>query len=147
MRSPASSAASPVAPIDHVYGTLGLVHATSTQLYSELAGIREKLEGRGSFTMFAPSNDAWDELDLVSSPETNAATLTGSRSLTLSSLQAKRASLERNPNTEMHNALHFHMANRRLLTKDLKNDITVSSMYNKLGLYINHYSNGVSPHT
>lgn len=45
---------------------------------------------------------------------------------------------------EMRNALLFHMANRRLLTKDLKNDITVASMYNKQGLYINHYSNGVS---
>lgn len=58
-----------------------------------------------------------------------------------------RASLESNVNTDMHNALHFHMANRRLLTKDLRNDITVSSMYNRLGLYINHYSNGVSSHT
>lgn len=58
-----------------------------------------------------------------------------------------RDSLETNFNTEPHNVLRFHMANRRFLTKDLKNDITISSMYNKLGLYINHYSNGVSFHT
>lgn len=55
-----------------------------------------------------------------------------------------RAALVSNVNVELKNALHFHMVNRRLLTKDLKNDITISSMYNKLGLYINHYSNGVS---
>lgn len=36
------------------------------------------------------------------------------------------------------------MANQRLLTKDLKNGMTVTSMYNDLGLHINHYSNGVS---
>lgn len=58
-----------------------------------------------------------------------------------------RASLLSNVNVELKNALRFHMVNRRLLTKDLKNDITISSMYNKLGLYINHYSNGVSCHT
>lgn len=141
---PASSAAPPVAPIDHVYGTLGLVHATSTQRYAELAGMRGELEGRGSFTMFAPSDDAWAELDRVSSP---AAPQQRSRAQDLQfspSLQAKRASLESNVNMELHNALHFHMVNRRFLTRDLKNDISVSSMYNKLGLYINHYSNGVS---
>lgn len=80
---PAPSAAPSVAPIDHMYGTLGLVHATSTQRFSEMAGMREELEGRGSFTMFAPSNDAWAELNPVSSPVTNAATLTDPRSLTL----------------------------------------------------------------
>lgn len=80
MHMPASSAALPVAPIDHLYGTLELVHATSTQRYSEMAGMREELEGRGSFTMFAPSDDAWAELDPVSSLVPNAATLTGPRS-------------------------------------------------------------------
>ncbi|XP_029704149.1 periostin isoform X2 [Takifugu rubripes] len=109
-----------VAPIDHVYGTLGLLHATSTQQYAQMAGMREGLEGKGSFTMFAPSDDAWAQLD-----------------------PAVRASLESNVNVELKNALHFHMVNRRLLTKDLKNGISISSMYNNLGLYINHYSNGI----
>lgn len=35
------------------------------------------------------------------------------------------------------------MANKRLLTKDLKNGLTVKSMYNDLTLFINHYPNGV----
>lgn len=68
---PTSSALPPVAPIDHVYGTLGLLHATSTQEYSQMAGMREELEGKGSFTMFAPSDDAWAQLDPVSSPVTS----------------------------------------------------------------------------
>lgn len=55
-----------VAPIDHVYGTLGLVKAMNTQQYSDISGLRKEIEGKGSFTMFAPSNEAWDQLDPVS---------------------------------------------------------------------------------
>ncbi|XP_054481708.1 periostin-like isoform X2 [Anoplopoma fimbria] len=109
-----------VAPIDHVYGTLGLVKATTTQQYSDMSKLREEIEGKGSFTMFAPSNDAWDLVE-----------------------PAVRAALVSNVNIELYNALHFHMVNGRILTKDMKNDMTVTSMYNDLGLYINHYSNGI----
>eukprot|EP00064_Thunnus_orientalis_P001374 superscaffoldBa00000093_g1377 len=109
-----------VAPIDHVYGTLGLVKATTTQHYSDRSKLRQEIEGKGSFTMFAPSNDAWNQLD-----------------------SSVRSALESNVNIELYNALHFHMVNRRLLTKDMKDGLTVSSMYNDLGLYINHYSNGI----
>ncbi|XP_038564508.1 periostin-like isoform X1 [Micropterus salmoides] len=109
-----------VVPIDNVYGTLGLVKATTTQQYSDMSKLREEIEGKGSYTMFAPNNDAWDQLD-----------------------PTIRSALVSNVNIELYNALHFHMVNRRLLTKDMKNDMTVTSMYNDLGLYINHYSNGV----
>ncbi|TNN63513.1 Periostin [Liparis tanakae] len=94
-----------VAPIDHVYGTLGLVKASTTQQYSDISKLREEIEGKGSFTMFAPSNDAWD---LVESDV--------------------RAALVGNVNIELYNALHFHMVNRRILTKDMKNDMTFTSM-------------------
>lgn len=57
--------------------------------------------------------------------------------------QAQKAGLVSSGNTELYNAIHCHMVNKRLLTKDLKNDMTLESMYNKQGLYINHYSNGV----
>ncbi|XP_041725169.2 periostin isoform X1 [Coregonus clupeaformis] len=109
-----------VAPIDHVYGTLGQVKARTTQEYSDLSKLREEIEGKGSFTMFAPSNKAWDLLD----PEV-------------------RGALVSNVNIELYNALHYHMVNHRMLTKDLKNDMSITSMYNNLGLYINHYSNGI----
>ncbi|XP_028277746.1 periostin isoform X2 [Parambassis ranga] len=109
-----------VAPIDHVYGTLGLVKATTTQQYSDMSKLREEIEGKGSFTMFSPSNEAWDQLD-----------------------SNVRSALISNVNIELYNALHFHMVNHRLLTKDMKNGMTVTSMYNDLGLYINHYSNGI----
>lgn len=55
-----------------------------------------------------------------------------------------RGALVSNVNIELYNALHYHMVNKRLLTKDLRNGQTVTSMYNDLGLHINHYSNGVS---
>uniref|UniRef100_A0AAY4EJY4 Periostin n=1 Tax=Denticeps clupeoides TaxID=299321 RepID=A0AAY4EJY4_9TELE len=109
-----------VAPIDHVYGTLGLVNAKITQNYSSISRLQEEIEGHGSFTMFAPSDDAWNLVD-----------------------PSKRDALVSNVNIELYNALHYHMVNKRLLTKDLKNDMSVKSMFNDHSLYINHYSNGV----
>ncbi|KAG1928460.1 periostin [Pimephales promelas] len=109
-----------VAPIDSVYGTLDLVKAKITQQYADQSKLREEIEGAGSYTMFAPSDDAWKELD-----------------------PALKAAMVSSGNTELYNALHYHMVNKRLVTKDLKNDMTLKSMYNKQGLYINHYSNGV----
>ncbi|XP_044522017.1 periostin isoform X6 [Gracilinanus agilis] len=109
-----------VLPIDHVYGTLGIVGATTTQGYSDVSKLREEIEGKGSYTFFAPSNEAWDNLD-----------------------SEIRRGLESNVNVELLNALHSHMVNKRMLTKDLKNGMVVPSMYNNLGLFINHYPNGV----
>ncbi|XP_036600676.1 periostin isoform X9 [Trichosurus vulpecula] len=109
-----------VLPIDHVYGTLGIVGATTTQGYSDVSKLREEIEGKGSYTFFAPSNEAWDNLD-----------------------SDIRRGLESNVNVELLNALHSHMVNKRMLTKDLKNGMVVPSMYNNLGLFINHYPNGV----
>lgn len=54
-----------VAPIDSVYGTLGLVDAVTTQQYSALSKLKEEIEEVGSYTFFAPSNEAWDLLDTV----------------------------------------------------------------------------------
>ncbi|XP_006796647.1 periostin, osteoblast specific factor b isoform X2 [Neolamprologus brichardi] len=109
-----------VAPIDHVYGSLSLVKASSTQNYADISKLRPEIEGPGSFTFFAPSNEAWDNLDMT-----------------------VRDALVSNVNIELYNALHYHMVNKRLLTKDLKNGIKVTSMYNDLDLHINHYSNGI----
>ncbi|XP_066506725.1 periostin isoform X2 [Hoplias malabaricus] len=109
-----------VAPIDTVYGTLDLLQADVTKRYSDISRIKEEIGGSGTYTMFAPSDDAWDLL------ETTA-----------------RKALEGNVNNELYNTLHYHMVNKRLLTKDLKNDMTLQSMYNNLELHINHYSNGI----
>lgn len=109
-----------VAPIEHIYGTLGVIRATSTQNYADVSKLRPEIEGPGSFTFFAPSNDAWDLLE-----------------------EDVKNALVSNVNIELYNALHYHMSNRRLLTKDLRNGLVVTSMYNDLGLYINHYPNGV----
>ncbi|XP_044871231.1 periostin isoform X5 [Mauremys mutica] len=109
-----------VAPIDHVYGTLGIVGATSTQRYSDMSKLREEIEGRGSFTFFSPSNEAWELLD-----------------------REIHSNLIDNVNIELYNALHNHMVNKRMLTKDLKNGLTLVSMYNDQQLLINHYPNGV----
>ncbi|XP_061575693.1 periostin, osteoblast specific factor b isoform X2 [Cololabis saira] len=109
-----------VAPIDHVYGSLAIVKATSTQRYADISKLRPEIEGSGSYTFFAPSNEAWEALD-----------------------EEVRNALVSNVNIELYNALHYHMANKRLLTKDLRNGMRVTSMYNDLELLINHYSNGV----
>nr|XP_060619427.1 periostin isoform X3 [Anolis sagrei ordinatus] len=109
-----------VAPIDHVYGTLGIVGATATQRYSDMSKLREEIEGPGSYTFFAPSNEAWDLLD-----------------------REIHSGLIENVNIELYNALHNHMVNKRMLTKDLRNGMTLVSMYNNQNLHINHYPNGV----
>ncbi|XP_002663594.2 periostin [Danio rerio] len=109
-----------VAPIDSVYGTLDLVKAKTTQQYADQSKLREEIAGEGSYTIFAPSDDAWEELD-----------------------PASKAAVISLGNTELYNALHYHMVSKRFLTKDLKNDMTLESMFNKQGLHINHYSNGV----
>ncbi|KAM4546539.1 periostin-like [Fundulus diaphanus] len=109
-----------VAPIDNVYNTLGLVKATTTQQYSEMSNLRKEIEGPGAFTVFAPSDDAWKELSPTA-----------------------RSALESNVNVELHNALQYHMVKHRLMTKDMKNGITVTSMYNNQGININHYPNGI----
>ncbi|MCJ8742457.1 hypothetical protein PDJAM_G00082360 [Pangasius djambal] len=107
-------------PIDTIYRTLGLLKLDITQQYSDLSKIREEIDGAGSYTMFAPSNDAWEQLDVTA-----------------------RNALVNNAQTELYNTLRYHMVNKRFLTKDLKNDMTLQSTYNKQGLHINHYSNGV----
>ncbi|XP_041054882.1 periostin-like isoform X4 [Carcharodon carcharias] len=109
-----------VAPIDHVYGTLGIVGAKSTQSYADRSNLKEEIEGVGSFTFFAPSDEAWMLLDAEI-----------------------RDALLSNVNIELLNALHYHMVDYRLLTKDMKDGMTVRSMYNDLSILINHYPNGV----
>ncbi|XP_026569083.1 periostin isoform X4 [Pseudonaja textilis] len=109
-----------VAPIDHIFGTLGIIGATSTQRYSEMSKLKEEIEGPGSYTFFAPSNEAWNLLD-----------------------REIYNGLIENVNIELYNALHNHMVNKRMLTKDLRNSMTLVSMYNNQKLHINHYPNGV----
>nr|XP_019961445.1 PREDICTED: transforming growth factor-beta-induced protein ig-h3-like [Paralichthys olivaceus] len=53
-------------PLVNIYNTLGVVGASTTQMYSERAKLREEVEGPGSFTFFAPSNEAWAALPTVS---------------------------------------------------------------------------------
>lgn len=55
-----------VTPIDTVYGTLDLVDAKLTKQYSEKSEVKEEIEADGTYTMFAPSDDAWETLDPVS---------------------------------------------------------------------------------
>lgn len=55
----------PAAPIDSVYGTLVLVKADITKQYSVISKIKEEIDGSGTYTMFAPSDDAWTQLDSV----------------------------------------------------------------------------------
>lgn len=50
----------------NIYNTLAVVGASTTQMYSERAKLKEEIEGPGSFTFFAPSNEAWAALPTVS---------------------------------------------------------------------------------
>ncbi|KAI1234088.1 hypothetical protein IHE44_0003801 [Lamprotornis superbus] len=73
-------------PLSNIYETLGVVGSATTQLYSDRSNLRPDIEGPGSFTIFAPSNEAWASL--------SAETLD---------------SLVSNVNIELLNALRYHM--------------------------------------
>ncbi|XP_053573172.1 transforming growth factor-beta-induced protein ig-h3 [Bombina bombina] len=107
-------------PLSNIYETLGLVGAATTQLYSDRANLRTEIEGPGSFTIFAPSNEAW-------------------AALPAEILDA----LVSNVNIELLNALRYHMVNKRLLTDELKHGITIPSMYQDLDIHVHHYPNGI----
>ncbi|XP_038651755.1 transforming growth factor-beta-induced protein ig-h3 [Scyliorhinus canicula] len=107
-------------PIDNIYNTLGNVGSSTTQLYSDRAKLRPEIEGPGTFTIFAPSNEAWAALP-----------------------QEIIDALVSNVNIELLNALHYHMVDRRILADELRHGATLPSMYQDLNIYIHHYSNGI----
>lgn len=107
-------------PLVNIFNTLGVVGAITTQMYSERANLKEEIEGPGSFTFFAPSNEAW-------------------AALPTEILDA----LVSNVNIELLNALHYHMVNRRLTSEELKHGSSFSSMYQDFHVHIHHYPNGI----
>ncbi|XP_036404539.1 transforming growth factor-beta-induced protein ig-h3 isoform X2 [Megalops cyprinoides] len=107
-------------PLVNIYNTLGVVGATTTKMYSERAELQAEIEGPGSFTFFAPSNEAW-------------------AALPTEILDA----LVSNVNIELLNALHYHMVNRRLTSDDLKHGSSYPSMYQDFDVHIHHYPNGI----
>ncbi|XP_067454344.1 transforming growth factor-beta-induced protein ig-h3 [Thunnus thynnus] len=107
-------------PLVNIYNTLGVVGATTTQMYSDRAKLKEEIEGPGSFTFFAPSNEAW-------------------AALPTEILDA----LVSNVNIELLNALHYHMVNRRLTSEELKHGSSFASMYQDFHVHIHHYTNGI----
>merc|ERR1719427_689913 len=107
-------------PLVNIYNTLGVVGAATTQMYSDRTQLRAEIEGPGSFTFFAPSNEAW-------------------AALPTEILDA----LVSNVNIELLNALHYHMVNRRLTSEELKHGSAFPSMYQDFNVHIHHYSNGI----
>ncbi|XP_058506371.1 transforming growth factor-beta-induced protein ig-h3 isoform X2 [Solea solea] len=107
-------------PLVNIYNTLGVVGASTTQMYSDRAELKDDLQGPGSFTFFAPSNAAW-------------------AALPTEILDA----LVSNVNIELLNALHYHMVNHRLTSEELKHGSSFTSMYQDFDVHVHHYSNGI----
>uniref|UniRef100_A0A8C6VJB1 Transforming growth factor-beta-induced protein ig-h3 n=1 Tax=Naja naja TaxID=35670 RepID=A0A8C6VJB1_NAJNA len=107
-------------PLVNLYETLGVVGATTTQLYSASSNLSAEITGPGSYTIFAPTNEAW------------------------ASLPAEVLdSLVSNVNIELLNALRYHMVNKRVLTDELKHGLSLPSMYQNIDIKIHHYPNGI----
>ncbi|XP_077466556.1 transforming growth factor-beta-induced protein ig-h3 isoform X1 [Stigmatopora argus] len=107
-------------PLVNIYQTVGAVGASTTKMYADRARLREEIEGPGSFTFFAPSNQAW-------------------AALPTEILDA----LVSNVNIELLNALHYHMIRRRLTSEELKHGSSFTSMYQDYNVHVHHYSNGI----
>ncbi|KAG7277949.1 hypothetical protein CRUP_022119 [Coryphaenoides rupestris] len=106
-------------PLLDIYNTLGAVGASTTQMYTDRAKLREEIDGPGSLTFFAPSNEAWSALP-----------------------HEILDALVSNVNIELLNALHYHMVDRRLTSDDLKHGSSFTSMYQDFDVHIHHYPNG-----
>ncbi|XP_060621305.2 transforming growth factor-beta-induced protein ig-h3 [Anolis sagrei] len=107
-------------PLSNLYETLGIVGATTTQLYSASSNLSAEITSPGSYTIFAPTNEAW------------------------ASLPAEMLdSLVSNVNIELLNALRYHMVNKRVLTDELKHGTSLPSMYQNIDIQIHHYPNGI----
>ncbi|XP_034259458.1 transforming growth factor-beta-induced protein ig-h3 [Pantherophis guttatus] len=107
-------------PLVNLYETLGVVGATTTQLYSASSNLSAEITRPGSYTIFAPTNEAW------------------------ASLPAEVLdSLVSNVNIELLNALRYHMVNKRVLTDELKHGLSLPSMYQNIDIKIHHYPNGI----
>ncbi|KAJ3587351.1 hypothetical protein NHX12_010949 [Muraenolepis orangiensis] len=107
-------------PLVDIYNTLGMTGASTTQMYTDRAMLREDIDGPGSLTFFAPSNEAWSALP-----------------------HEILDALVSNVNIELLNALHYHMVNRRLTSDDLKHGSAFTSMYQDFDVHIHHYPNGI----
>ncbi|XP_077388728.1 transforming growth factor-beta-induced protein ig-h3 [Festucalex cinctus] len=107
-------------PLVNIYKTVGAVGASTTKMYADRAQLREEIEGPGSFTFFAPSNQAW-------------------AALPTEILDA----LVSNVNIELLNALHYHMVARRLTSEELKHGSSFPSMYQDFHVHVHHYANGI----
>ncbi|XP_013918722.1 PREDICTED: transforming growth factor-beta-induced protein ig-h3-like [Thamnophis sirtalis] len=106
-------------PLANLYETLGVVGATTTQIYSASSNLSAEITGPGSYTIFAPTNEAW------------------------ASLPAEVLdSLVSNVNIELLNALRYHMVNKRILTDELRHGLSLPSMYQNIDIKIHHYPNG-----
>lgn len=76
--TPPLSSAPAALPLSNLYETLGVVGSTTTQLYTDRTEkLRPEMEGPGSFTIFAPSNEAWTSLSAVRWPPSAQGTLLG----------------------------------------------------------------------
>lgn len=107
-------------PLLDIYNTLGAVGASTTQMYTDRALLREEIDGPGSLTFFAPSNEAWSALP-----------------------HEILDALVSNVNIELLNALHYHMVDHRLTSDDLKHGSSFTSMYQDFDVHIHHYPNGI----
>ncbi|XP_030223999.1 transforming growth factor-beta-induced protein ig-h3 isoform X1 [Gadus morhua] len=107
-------------PLVDIYNTLGVAGASTTQMYTDRANLKEEIDGPGSVTFFAPSNTAWSALP-----------------------HEILDALVSNVNIELLNALHYHMVDRRLTSEDLKHGSSFTSMYQDFDVHIHHYPNGI----
>uniref|UniRef100_A0A8C1Q502 Periostin, osteoblast specific factor a n=1 Tax=Cyprinus carpio TaxID=7962 RepID=A0A8C1Q502_CYPCA len=106
-----------------------------------------KLDGKHGCPAVAPIDTVYGTLDLVQAKITQQYSdqsklreeLDGAGSYTMFASNAALVSR----NTELYDSLCYHVVNKRLLTKDLKNDMILQSINDNHDLYINHYSNGV----
>ncbi|XP_066999804.1 transforming growth factor-beta-induced protein ig-h3 [Anabrus simplex] len=110
-----------VKPLKNVLETARDLGASKFVRYLETSGLAPELTRAGAITLFAPLDEAFDEL-----------------------AREQRLRLENAPNPAQNPFLLYHVSDRKLTSQHFRADFSIETRYNGHQLRINKYSNGMS---
>ena len=110
-----------VKPLKNILDTARDLGATDFVRYVEESGLQKEWSREGAFTLFAPTNEAFQSI----------------RKELSAKLDSFRGNIE-NP------ILRYHISDSKLVSDSFQPDMTISTLYNGNRLRINKYSSGVS---
>jgi len=119
-RVPGQEGCAGVKPLKNILDTARDLGATDFVRYVEESGLQKEWSREGAFTLFAPTNEAFQSI----------------RKELSAKLDSFRGNIE-NP------ILRYHISDSKLVSDSFQPDMTISTLYNGNRLRINKYSSGM----